>query len=324
MTARPEDPTTDSQNRIALIGGIHMDRIATGARDIRPDTSTPGAIVTRPGGVAGNVARVLAQLDAGCTPGRVALAGRLGEDADGKVLRADLEGLGIDVSAIRASTLPTASYLALHHPDGRLAAALSDTAITEEIAAADFAPLPRALAAAGWWFLDANLTEEALQALCGVAEERRIAADAVSIAKATRLKPCLARIDLLFANRDEAVALLDDMAPLEHGAENLARALCAAGVQAAVVTDGAAGVAWCRKEATGMTSARIAALPVRVRHVTGAGDALIGGTLGGLLDGLMLEPALMRGLASAALTLEGRDISLHAMEARLASAGADP
>ncbi|AXS41193.1 PfkB family carbohydrate kinase [Breoghania sp. L-A4] len=319
MTADRNEHTTDDTRRIALIGGIHMDRIATGARDVLPDTSTPGVIAVRPGGVASNVARILARLNSGSATCHVALAGRLGADADGDTLRAALEDLGIDISAIRTSTLATASYLALHHPDGRLAAAVSDTTITEEVTDTDFAPLPGALADAHWWFIDANLSEATLVALCGMAADRVIAADVVSIAKAPRLRSCLARIDLLFANRDEAIALLGDRVGADRSAGGLAQALCAAGGRAVVVTDGANGVAWCRRETSESSAGRMTALPVHVRHVTGAGDALIGGTLSGLLGGFPLDAALARGLATAALTLEGAAISLDAVTKRLDS-----
>lgn len=304
---------------IALIGGIHMDRVAHGKVAILPDTSTPGAIEARPGGVASNVARILARLSI-----TTALAGRLGEDADGDKLRAELMAVGIDTSAIKTSDLPTASYLALHHPDGSLAAAVVDTAITEEITAEDFSPLPPSLAGARWWFLDTNLREDTLQGLCALADDRLIAADAVSLAKAPRLAPCLTHIEVLFANRAEATALLNSLPNAweqsDRSAEDLAEALCAAGVANAVVTDGGNGLAYC--QASAKNAKRLNAHKAHIRDVTGAGDALIGGTLSGLIDDLPLEDALGRGLAAAALTLEqtgaaGEALDMATLAARL-------
>lgn len=304
---------------IALIGGIHMDRIARGKVDILPDTSTPGTIQARPGGVAANVARLMARLSL-----RVAMAGRLGNDADGDGLLGELTALGIDTSAITRSTLPTASYLALHHPDGSLAAAIVDTAITEEITAQDFTPLPAAMTDARWWFLDANLCEGTLLGLCELADNRLIAADAVSLAKAPRLAKCLRYIHVLFANRDEATALLNSLPgaqeEIDRSAEALAEALCAAGVANAVVTDGANGLAYC--QASKMSAKRLSAHATRIHDVTGAGDALIGGALSGLIDDLPLADALNRGLAAAALTLEqsgaaDENLDMAALAARL-------
>lgn len=296
---------------VALIGGINMDRIARGHVALRPDTSTPGTIEVRPGGVAANVARVLARLGLSA-----ALAGRLGEDSDGRALRDGLSALGIDLAAVRASDKSTASYLALHDPDGSLAAALVDAAITEEIGPADFSPLPPALHEARWWFLDANLAAQTLDRLCTQAAGHRLAADAVSIAKAPRLGGCLTRLDLIFANRQEARAMLRaagaPVGPQDASAESLAQALCAAGAEAAVVTDGADGLASC----DGNGANRLAALPAHTRDVTGAGDALIGATLAGLVHGLALDQALRRGLAAAAIVLEHAGSADEALSAR--------
>ena len=318
-TRDDECGTRDGAAGIALIGGIHMDRVARGKLDIRPDTSTPGNIIARAGGVAANVARVLAGLDA-----RVALAGRLGRDADGGRLRVELTALGIDISAVRASRLPTASYLALHHPDGRLAAAVVDAAITEDITASDFAPLAAALAAARWWFLDANLREETLQALCALAKNRRIAADAVSLAKAPRLASCLSAHPCAVrqprrgggTDRQAFKARFGTSIRREIGRSAGQIRLCAAGVETVIVTDGANGLTVCR----GGHTSHLAALPARIHDVTGAGDALIGGTLSGLVGGCALEEALARGLAAAALTLEqggAESVGLDAVNQRL-------
>ena len=46
------------------------------------------------------------------------------------------------------------------------------------------------------------------------------------------------------------------------------------------------------------------ALPATPRDVTGAGDALVSGTLYGLSGGLALEDAARLGLAAAAITVE--------------------
>ena len=316
---------------IALLGGIHLDRLAHADRRILPDTSTPGRIVARPGGVATNVAMVLARLGQ-----RVRLFGRIGPDGDGVALSVMLSGLGIDLSGVREGKSPTASYLALHDPDGRLAAAIVDDAVTYEFGPDDLAAPQEGQGAglmeAGIWFLDANLradTLERLSEIAGPREERQpgarpfLAADAVSIAKARRLEPVLHRLDLLFANHAEAAAL----AGIDGPADRLARALVELqdGPLAAIVTDGEAGAVLAQD---GGPVLHRPALPARLVDVTGAGDALTGGTLAGLASGLDLAQALDYGRAAAALTVEATgaapaSLTLAALHLRLDAAEAN-
>ncbi|WP_210203471.1 PfkB family carbohydrate kinase [Breoghania corrubedonensis] len=306
---------------VALCGGIHLDRLAHADRRILPDTSTPGRILTRPGGVATNVAMVLARL---AIPAR--LFGRIGRDGDGDTLSAVLARRGIDMSGVREGKGATASYLALHDPGGRLAAAVVDDAITFEFAPDDLPPA--ALAQAAIWFADANLRADTLERLAKLAGARGtgvlLVADAVSIAKARRLEPVLGRLDLLFANRAEAAALVGTPGT----AETLARALVDMedGPRAAIVTDGESGAALAQ---TGnKTCLHRTALPARVVDVTGAGDALTGGTLAGLAWGLDLAQALDYGRAAAALTVEAtgaapESLTLAALHLRLDAVEAD-
>ncbi|MCA1299960.1 PfkB family carbohydrate kinase [Stappia indica] len=279
---------------IALIGAIHLDTIAHAAVPIRRETSTPARFVSRPGGVATNVARALAKLDIAC-----ALAGVVGDDAAGAQLCAELSAQGLDMSAVRRlQGRATGRYLALHDPDGALAAAVVDGEITEALPAKAFTPLPTVLIEAAVWFLDTNLPPATLARLAKDAgPRRRLAADAVSCAKAPRLAAILPRLDLLFCNRAEAAALLaiETLPP----ADDLAAALVERGVSACCVSDGNAPLTLA--DNTGIR--RLDVPHVAVRDVTGAGDALIAGTLAGLHHGRTLDAAARAGLAAAALTL---------------------
>lgn len=283
---------------VAAFGGIHLDRIGHATHAIRADTSTPGKIAAQPGGVAVNVARVLASLGT-----RTALCGSIGEDSDGAFLMSALPSRNLNLSMVRRDgTYPTATYLALHNPDGNLAAALVDTRLTEALTLAHFDFSSPEIASANLWFLDANLNRNVLDDISQGAEHRLIAADTVSIAKAGRLAPLLKRLNIVFTNRSEASALLETT--FENAAE-AARALVEAGVRTAVVSDGAAPLAAAQAEVAGSPSVHhLQPLSANVVDVTGVGDALIGATLHGLLDGLIIQDALSLGAAAAAITLE--------------------
>ncbi|MBB98041.1 MAG: kinase [Rhodobacteraceae bacterium] len=287
---------------LAAFGAIHLDTLAHAERAILRDTSTPARLTTRPGGVAANVARALARLSPPC-----ALAGAVGRDSDGDALLASLRAEGIDVSTVHRSDHPTGRYLALHDPDGGLAAAVVDGAITDALRPGDIDIAHPALAEADLWFIEANLPQPVLGQIAAAAKHRLLAADAVSIAKAPRLAEVLDRLDILFCNRLEGAALLGQRraggpAPAPEDALAIASALVALGVGACLVSDGPAPLAL----ATAGICMSLAVAPVAVRDVTGAGDALIAGTLAARARGWDIADAARAGLAAARVTVQAQ------------------
>lgn len=286
---------------VAAFGAIHLDTIAHAAVPVLRETSTPARLSASPGGVAANVARALARLGV-----KTALVGHVGMDTEGDALLARLVAEGIDISAVQRAALPTGRYLALHDPDGSLAAAVVDGRITDALTPGSFLPPDKPVEHAELWFLDANLPAEALAALAAAAGPRRLAADAVSIAKAARLAPVLPRLDMLFCNAVEAAEILGEDHPDRHRtdvngteAEGLARALHENGARAVILSQGA-------KPVILAANGKVDRIPVRttpVVDVTGAGDALIAGTLAGLEFGLPVIAAIQAGVNAAALTL---------------------
>ncbi|WP_417770159.1 carbohydrate kinase family protein, partial [Stappia sp.] len=236
----------------------------------------------------------------------IALAGSVGLDTEGDALLARLAAEGMDITAVQRAALPTGRYLALHDPDGSLAAAVVDGRITDALTPDSFLPLCAPVEQADLWFLDANLPAGAIAGLASAAGPRRLAADAVSRAKAARLAPVLPRLDMLFCNAAEAAAILgcgkpdtDRTDPERADADGLALALHGNGARAVILSQGARPVIL----ATNGKVVRIPALTTPVIDVTGAGDALIAGTLAGLEFGLSLAAAVKAGVNAAALTL---------------------
>ena len=116
--------------------------------------------------------------------------------------------------------------------------------------------------------------------------------------KSRRLRPLLPRIPVLFANIAQAAAIAET-APFEN-TETAAAALRALGARAGVVTAGPRPVTvW--QDGDARVFPVLAANP---RDVTGAGDAMISGTLLGLIEGLSLYGAARLGLGAAAITVE--------------------
>ncbi|WP_269581212.1 PfkB family carbohydrate kinase [Roseibium sp. Sym1] len=288
--------TTSPACPVVAVGAIHHDTIAHAREPIRPETSTPARLSARPGGVATNLARALVRLG---VPTR--LVGALGDDGAAQALTGQLEGEGIRLAVRTRPGFVTGQYLALHGPSGALTAACVDDRVLAEAPPDLFdgiidellGTLPKETI----WFVDANLPEAMLVRLGARLGSHRLIANAVSDAKAPRLKPLLGDLECLMLNRGEAAALtaLDR----ETAPEALASALAQTGLRRFVLTSGAADILVLDDG----TISRFTPQVTRIVDVTGAGDALMAATIAALARGTTLGDAVPYGLAAAALTL---------------------
>ncbi|MBT3170739.1 MAG: hypothetical protein HOM52_00520 [Rhodospirillaceae bacterium] len=285
---------------IACIGAAHSDRMARCQEKFVRRASNPVTVSSSHGGVARNVALNLARLGQ-----RVKLVSALGADKEGDAIAEELAAAGIDLSdAKHIAGRATASYTAVLDRKGELLCGLADADIYDLLDGARLKALAPGLAAWPLWAVDANLPEAGIGALAAAApKDVRLAALAVSPAKAPRLTPHLGRFDMLFANRSEAAALLDE--PVETAAEALAAAdnLRAMGPNMVFVTLGEEGVALATQDACEIYPAP----PCNVVSVNGAGDAFAAGVMAAQLKGAPLAEAVERGLAAASLTAASAD-----------------
>jgi len=285
---------TPKANRVICIGGAAVDRKYRTLEPVRLSTSNPVTSERSFGGVARNVAENVARLGT-----KSSLVSILGEDENGQAIRADLIRLGIDTRHVAVSkSHATAEYVAILDPGGDLALGLADMAIFDGITPSFLHRIWPEMSAS-WIFADCNLPSASLHELIDMArrDSSMLAIDAVSTVKITRLPRDLTGIGLLFLNLDEAEAFLGISGAQPHG---LAAALLECGAARVVLTLGGGGLI--AMDRSGL--ARIEALPVRVVDATGAGDALIAGTLVAMLEGRSLAEAVRMGTVAAALTLE--------------------
>lgn len=283
---------------ITVFGAANIDH--TGWTRGRPvmGASNPGRMRMTPGGVGFNVATILARLGHA-----VRLVARIGRDAGGDTIRTAADAAGIDTRHLSVSSAPTATYLAALDDHGGLIVGIAGMEIHDEMASGRLLTAIETAPDGDWWVADANLPAETLAFLTRLARQagRPIAALAVSPAKAVRLAPLLADLDLVFVNRKEAAALLglaDDAPP--RPAEALAEALAGRPRPDVVVTDAAAPLAAAADDVV----RSFATLRAEIRSANGAGDALAAGVIHGLAAGRTLFEAIRPGLAAAALTME--------------------
>ena len=309
-SASPAGPAQKSG--VVVVGGANLDVLGQSTAGLVATDSNPGTVRFAPGGVGRNVAENLARLG---VPTRLISA--VGDDAAGRQLLATTRSAGVDVaSVLSVAGGATATYLALHGPDGDMALAVNDMRVLDHLDAAALRGCRAVLARAAVVVVDANLGEPALAALfdgAGRLATTPVFADAVSAAKCLRLKPWLPRLHSLKVNALEAAMLLGQRIEAGNAGDTLgheplridwaleaARQLRAQGARNVVVTLGDLGACWCDSHGQ---AGHCAATPVPVVSTAGAGDALLAGLVAMHLAGLPLGQAVPWAMACAELTL---------------------
>ena len=305
--------------RCAVIGAANIDIGGFPGRPLVPRDSNPGRITLSSGGVGRNIACNLAKLGLS-----VELVTALGGDAFGELLRRDCRAAGVGLNlALDCPDAASSAYLFIADSNGDMRLAVNDMAICARLTPEALAPRLDALNAMDAVVLDANLPAEAVAWL---AENVRapLLADAVSAAKAARLKGALPRLRALKPNALEAEALTGIPAQDPEGAKAAARRLVEAGVQRVFITLGADGTL----AADARQALHLPNPPVRLVNATGAGDAFTAALVWGETRGLDLRKSALAALSAAALAVESEatvspKLSERALLARIDDPGAD-
>lgn len=224
-------------------------------------------------------------------PFHVLPVGRVGQDAEGERLVAEMTAAGMDTRFVQqAAGSPTLLSVCFQYPDGSGGNITTSDSAASSLQAADLAPVAdfldeRAIALA---VPEAPLAAR-LRLLELAGERGALRAVSASSAElgAEDGRELLRRAELVSLNQDEAAALAGrPFVPAEAAA--FFEALAAAGLRAAlVVTAGAAGAfGWDGRELR-----QVPALRVAVASTAGAGDAVLGGLLTGWAAGLPLFSA---------------------------------
>ena len=301
---------------VYVIGGVNMDISGTPAGTLRPGDSNPGRVSLSPGGVGRNIAENLSRLGR-----RVSLITILGNDPYADVIREHCRNVGIDLSMSFTDPLGhTSTYLCLNEQNGDLHAAVSDMAICEQLTPERLEPILPALNRGSFLIADANLPEETL-AWIAAHVTIPLAADPVSTAKASRLRPLLPKLTFLKPNLPEA-EILTGFSHGESGSlSRLADALHTMGVSKVFLSLGAQGV-WADD---GREGALIPCVPGAIVNTSGCGDAFVAAAADACMRSLGTMDCARRGLAAAAICAEdpapvSPKMSAEAIEMKLNSA----
>lgn len=251
--------------QIVVIGAANVDIIAKSKAKIKPGDSNPADIGLKAGGVARNIAAMLAlrKVD-------VDLITAVGNDPFGNLLRESCAGIGINTDAwIIKTNASTGVSLASIENNGDLYAGFTATTAPETIRTAELTKHRNRIKEADLLILDLNLSEKILALAIELRNERPVMVDAVSVEKAPRAKCILDRIDILTLNRHEAEALTGITLDTKQRVKQAAYSLISSGVKRVFITMGMAGV--CAVDDS--NAIFVPALPIVAKNTEGAGDA---------------------------------------------------
>ncbi|MCK7485277.1 MAG: PfkB family carbohydrate kinase [Bacillus subtilis] len=280
-------------DRILVVGATVVDISGVGAGLVRPGDSNPGVVGLSVGGVAKNIAENLTRLGLD-----VQLLTFFGNDLFSGLIKSHLEQAGVRCPMSVSLPGPSGKYVAIHAHDGVLTAAVNDFRVMEALEPADFDRFAAYIEGFDILVLDANLPASVLDHLTSAYRHKRIVVDGVSRAKVVRIRPFLDRIWLLKVNRGELSELLGhDAVDIIYGVKDLV----ALGIRTVVVTNGADPITYNIDRRIYQTAIFETKNPV---SSSGCGDALVAGTVYGLVKGLSMHEAVNCGKKAASYTME--------------------
>ena len=210
-------------------------------------------------------------------------------------------GVGL-AHAVHVPDEATSTYLFIADAGGDMTLAVNDMGIHDRMTVEQLVPALDALQGAALVVLDANLPERTIEWLARTLTVPMIA-DAVSAAKAARLRPALSHLDALKPNGIEAELLTGIPVTGAGSAAKAAQALLDRGVRRVFLTMGARGV--CCADAHG-THILPGGHP-RVVNATGAGDAFTAALAWARLQNLPLAETALAGMAAATIAMESME-----------------
>lgn len=284
---------------VVVVGSVNRDYVCRVPAIPRPGQTLLGAELRLGSGGKGGNQAVAAALAGAPT----SLIARVGDDADGEALLADLEAAGVDVSGVGTSTAAaTGVALVMVADDGENAIVVAPGANAELDGDAVRAALTGRLAAGDVVVLQGEIPVSGIEVAADAAA--RVGARVVlnlapyQVMSAALLGLC----DPLIVNEGEALELLDRTMDQIDGPTDLAERVSGWALSA-VVTRGGHGAVL----AEGYDVIEVPAEKVTVVDTTGAGDAFTGAVAAALAGGARLEAAVRAGVAagSVAVTRSG-------------------
>jgi len=255
--------------QVTVIGAANIDIKAKSKEQIIREDSNPSDITLKAGGVARNIAAMLARNNA-----KVHLITAVGNDPFGKMLQESCKNIGINTDAwIIKKSANTGVYVAALEETGELFTAFNSTAIQESIRTTEIMKHKELITTSDLLIVDLNLSEKILNLLIELRNGLPIMVDVVSVAKVTKIESFVDKIDVLKLNRVEAEYMTGIKLDTKERVKQACRQIVSYGVKRVFITLGMAGVC----AADSHDDIIVPAIPMAVSDLAGAGDAFAAG-----------------------------------------------
>jgi pseudouridine kinase len=250
-------------------------------------TSNPALIITKPGGVARNIAHNLARLGV-----ETSLLSVVGNDANAEYIIAATAKAGVNINHIIRVNAPTGIYLALLNNSGELVSAASDMRCLQFLSTEHIENLSEKIKNNFKNILDCNLSIEILEKISAITQGHMVI-EPVSVTKCIKILALLKTRPIYLAtpNLDQIEALTGTRDP-----QTAAKNLHDLGLRNIVIHAGASGAF----ASDGKVFTHIPSQAKSIVDVTGAGDAATAGLVLGLSQDMPLAKAAELGQKYAA------------------------
>ena len=284
-----------AQKFCVVIGGANMDILGTPHQQICAATSNPGQVSSSPGGVARNIAENIAKLDNKCY-----LIAAVGDDSPGTQLIEITRSAGVDTSLMLTfAGSNTSSYLSILDQHGEMQLAIADMKIIEQLQPAHLKKQLTLLKQAQMVVLDTNISVDLIEYLFDNLPNTDFFVDTVSIAKAGKVLPFLAKVHSLKPNLLEAQSMSGMKIDSYRQLPALAAWFHQRGVQRIFISLGRDGLFYSDQDSSGIVE--LAA--TQVLNSNGAGDAMSAALVHSFLAGKNLLESCYYALAAANCTI---------------------
>lgn len=300
---------------VYCFGSAHIDKIVTFYQQPAEGHAIPASSEVSFGGVGQNMALTLNRLG-----NKVGIVSLIGKDSDGDAIIKNLEDRQIDYQGIqRTSDHPTGTYMGFYRPNGELYIAAADMDIYDEFKPAMLIPIIEDFKDAKAWVTDCAFKPELFEVVAKARGDLDLYVTVTSVPKADKIKPLLKETKALFGNVEEMLYLADVGGHDDESIWKCIDILTKQGVESVFATKGGAGV----YVYTNGVRYRCPAIPASIKCVNGAGDSFASGVINANLAGKSDLDAIESGLASAALCLEGTEITSENIAGKVSSLSFD-
>ena len=280
-------------SKILLIGAANVDIIGVSNTTIIPFDSNPGTIQLSVGGVAKNIAENLKRLDLD-----IHFLTFFGNDSFVDYVQSNLNDLRIDYSLSIQLNYPSGKFMSIHRPKGELESGINDFELLDHVTVDLFKTKEADIEKFDYLVFDTKLPEEVLTYLIQRFSHKTIIVDGVSQLKVVKIKSVLDKISLLKVNQKELSALLEK--PVDDIILSV-KELLKSGLKQVVVTNGTNPITYNIDKSIYQTFIYEAKKNV---SSIGCGDALLSGTLYGMILKKNMHESVNYGKKAASLTME--------------------